>query len=385
MFTCRPLLFYGFDARLFPDSIDHKTGTGFHLDLETGIVNTKYNYAVALLQAPFFLGAHTYSILKGKEADGYGPAYHAAVYVAGVFYGVLGLFLLFKFFRFRNTTIINFLTVAIILLGTNLFYYTTYDTGKSHVYSFFMFSAFLWLLRKTQYLKKTKTADIVLFGLMAGWILMVRPTSIFFLAVCFFLDWEGEDEFYNRIKRLFSIKHFAIIVAAIILLWLPQLMYYKYAFGSYFYYSYSGEGFDFTDPHMLKVLFSSNNGAIIYTPLLAVIILGTIAMMMKGIKNGWIVGVLLVGLTYLFSCWWIWSFGCSFGYRSFVEYMAVFALPIAFILNNFREKQLWLRIGIIAVILICVVYNLKLTYSFDICYFGEGDTDYAWVRSILTK
>src|SRR5690606_154748 len=120
--------------------MDLRTGNGFLLDTETGIVSTKYSYGVALLQAPFFLGAHIYAKITGTYADGYGQPYRNAVNIAGVFYLIFGLLLLYKFLRFQFKSTISFITVALILLGTNVFHYGVYETGMSHIYSFFLFS-----------------------------------------------------------------------------------------------------------------------------------------------------------------------------------------------------------------------------------------------------
>jgi hypothetical protein len=32
----------------------------------------------------------------------------------------------------------------------------------------------------------------------------------------------------------------------------------------------------------------------------------------------------------VFASWWDWSFGCSFGARSFVEYLSIFSIVIAY-------------------------------------------------------
>lgn len=376
---------YGFDARKFPDSIDVRTGDGFQLNLKTGVVNTKYSYGTALLQAPFFLGAHAYSKLSRIEANGYGPAYHAAVNIAGIFYLIIGLLFLYKFLRFNCTHTISFLSIAIVFLGTNLFFYGVYDTGKSHVYSFFLFSAFLYLIRQSKYLQRGRLLDVVLFGLISSVILLIRPTALMFLMVFFFLDWINKNEFYKRLQTVFNWKHLLILVLSLIVVFLPQLIYYKYATGDFFIYTYGDEGFNFLNPNLHYTWFSPISGLFAYTPLYLVIITGFILMIRNKVINGWVVGVMFFLISYVFASWWDWSFGCSFGARSFVEYTSLFSLPIALILSRFRDFRNIYKVLISVVLIACVVYNLKLFDAFDMCYFGDGYWDWEWLKGLILQ
>ena len=43
------------------------------------------------MQTPFFLAAHTISILKEKETTGYSSTYMFFIYLSGLFYAFLGL------------------------------------------------------------------------------------------------------------------------------------------------------------------------------------------------------------------------------------------------------------------------------------------------------
>lgn len=374
---------YGFDANEFPDSMDVRTGLGFHLDPETGVVSTKYTYGVALLQAPFFLGAHIYSKITGKVASGYGPAYHGAVNIAGVFYVIMGLLLLYKFLLFRYNPTISFITVAVIFLGTNIFHYAVYDTGMSHIYSFFLFSAFLYVIRKTKFLQRDRISDVVVFGLISSLILLIRPTGLMFLAIFFFLDWINFKEFYKRLFAVLKWQHLIILLVCLLVVWLPQILYYKYTTGHFFSYTYGDEKFHFLLPNLHFTWFSPNNGLFLYNPLYAVILVGFILMIRKKVMNGWVAGVLFFLISYVFACWWDWSFGCSFGARSFVEYASLFSLPIAFILSKFRNFHAITKVMVSVILIACIYINLKLFFAFDMCYFGEGFWDWEWYKVLL--
>ena len=374
---------YGFDARQFPDSMDVETGNGFQLNIETGVVHTKYSYGTALLQAPFFLGAHAYSKFTGIEADGYGPAYHVSVDIAGAFYLIIGLLFLYSFLRFNYNRTISFLSVAIIFLGTNLFYYGVFDTGKSHVYSFFLFSVFLYLIRQSKYLQRDRISDVVLLGLISSMIIVVRPTGAMFLAVFFFLDWIDREEFYKRLHAIFHLKHLLILAACLIVVLLPQLSYYKYASGSFLSYTYGDERFYFLSPNLHYTWFSPLSGLFPYNPIYFVIIGGFILMIRKKVMNGWVVAGMFLSISYVFASWWAWSFGCSFGARSFAEYTGLFSLPIAFTLSRFRNFRTISKLLVSLILIACIFINLKLFSAFNMCYVGNGFWDWEWLTNLL--
>jgi hypothetical protein len=66
-------------------------------------------------------------------------------------------------------------------------------------------------------------------------------------------------EIFASYKKAFNTKKIAIWFISFQIIFLPQLIYWKYAFGSYFSYSYpQNEGFsNFLSPKILEVLFFS--------------------------------------------------------------------------------------------------------------------------------
>ncbi len=373
---------YNFDATHFPDSIEKKTGDGFILNRESGKVITKYTYGVALCELPFFLVAHTLAPLFGMERSGYSPIYYYILYFSAVCYGFFGMLLLFMFLRFsfRKTTAL--ITVASLFLGTNLFYYTIEESGMSHVYSFFLFSVFLFLIKKTAFLQKADAKRIFLFGCVASLIVLIRPVNILFLLIYFVLDIGSVKQIGERFMTLVKPRTIIILFAAAVLIWLPQLVYWNYTTGDYLQYSYGKETFDWLNPKVLHTWFSPKNGLFLYTPFYIAMIFGSVLMASKKNATG-IYLVLLFGLlSYIFSCWWDWAFGCSYGARNFVEFLAVFSIPLCYLIES-TDRKIWARLGLFALIIFLIVLNLKMTYRFYLCYFGDGDWDWAWYSHLI--
>jgi hypothetical protein len=141
------IFYYGMDGDAMPQDIDLKTGTGFRI--KDGKIVTKYPIGVALFELPFFgLAALHDEIMGVVNYKGYTPAHHTALNFSGVFYGTIGLFLLFltaiRFWMLSRSK--AYLLILMVLGCSNLLYYITRDPGMSHLYSFTVFAALQYIL-----------------------------------------------------------------------------------------------------------------------------------------------------------------------------------------------------------------------------------------------
>ena len=363
-----PALFiYGFDASAFPDSIDVKTGYGFHI--VDGKVITKYNYGVAFMQMPFFIVA---DILSGANGDGFSLIYHRAIDIAAVFWLVAGLFLLFGLLRKRYSSQVSVIALMVILFGTNLYYYGVIDTGMSHIYSFALFSIFLFLLFNKPMFEKRVILFVALISFVASLMVVIRPTSILFIIATLLISYEPGD-----FQKYFRWKYLLVLLSVLFVVFLPQLLYWKYVSGSFFYYSYGNESFvNWNNPLIIKTLFSPDNGLVLYNPIVLLILTGIYLMVKDKIRDGLILGILFIVLIYVVSSWWLFSFGCGYGSRNFVEYYSVFVFPMAYFINRSFEKRGLALVISALLISVFVVYNMKMIYTWDRCWFGVSDWDW---------
>ena len=248
-----PLAFkYSFNANELPDSIEVKTGNGFKVDLNDNKLKTKYSCGVAILQTPFYLLADALAEPLGFKANGFSKIYNWSINIAAVFYLFLGMFYLKKYLLFSFKESVVYLALLALFLATNLYYYAIDETGMSHVYSFSLFAIYLYLLQSTRFLKNINFWKVLIFGIITGMIILIRPTNILFLTTYFFLSINTKDEIVERLKRLFSFKVIIPIVLGVVLVFIPQLLYWKYTYGSVINYSYGNEGFNWGAPQLLK-------------------------------------------------------------------------------------------------------------------------------------
>lgn len=365
-----PLAFTDYFEQLTPeDTLALLSTTGRGFEVANDRVFTKYPYGTSLMQAPFFLTA------KLVSADPYpfSKPFHIAIILAGVFYGWLGILLLYLAFRrlgYPNA----WLPLLIILGATNLYYYSIDSGGMSHVYSFAAFSALIYAgVRSIK-----QPASWVLIPVLAALIVMIRPLNAvlvpFVLGIIFFLNPGESRSLLRRLLKplplLLSILVFAVFLT-------PQMVYWQWAFDSPIVYSYGSESFEnLLSPKVIQVLFSTNNGLLLYNPVWLILILSAVSLVASRTHNERKVGLFalagFVVITYLIASWWIWSFGCGYGHRCYVELTAPFALVLLVVLRHLSRRKL-VTLGIVSVLLIGL--NMKMIYTFDECWL-QGDWDY---------
>jgi len=355
---------YGFNASAMPDSIDKRTGGGFKLNLENNRIFTKYTYGVALMQMPFFLGAHALATPLGYPADGYSLPYHKAIDLAAAFYGFIGLIFLFYFLRAYFPTGVSLFTAFLVFGGTGVFYYAMFDTGMSHVYSFTLVSAALLLVSRIGN-ANFSTGSMMALGAVCGLAIAVRPTNALILS--------GLLIFVTRDQHsAIGIRRIALAILAGCLMLMPQMVYWTYLTGSPIMYSYGDEGFsNILSPEIIHIWFAPHNGLFLYAPILLIALAGLYFMYRLG--DRWRAGMLalhFLAFSYVTSSWWIWTYGCSFGSRPFVEYVPLLALPLGHIVQwGLGHSSKLIASCVLICLLIPLAWTQKLMFSYPRCWY----------------
>lgn len=336
----------------------------FGMDCATHIGDGKqilrYTMGVALMQSPFFILGHLYSLITGGPQDGYAFPYVFSVHLSTIFYVFLGLLLLhavFKDFFDRSTRLF---LLATLTLATNLYYFTIYSGPMSHGYLFACYSALIFATHRFYQLPKFKWA--LLIGLSAGMITLTRPVELIALAIPFFY---GIDSF-EALKMRFSFfkKHLNLLLPAAllyILIGLPQFIYWKVISGDFLFYSYGEEGFDFSNPKIWKGLTGYANGWLLYTP---VMVLALAGILFLAKKRTWLAPVLIflpihIYITY---SWWCWYYINGFGSRPMVETYALLAFPLGYMIE-YLQKRPWTKIIWMMLFSLFSLLNIFQTYQ----------------------
>jgi hypothetical protein len=299
------------------------------LALPNGRVITKYPIGLAVLNAPWYVAAHLYTQWRGEyPANGFSRPYQRAIALAGLFHGLLGLWLLARLLQRWFTDSVIAWTIGVIGVGTNLLNYMAYEGGMTHA------ALFMWqvgvLAATVQWHQTGQRRAAIAVGFFLGMATLTRPTDVLLGLIPLLWGVGRWADIQPRLHWLWE-QRGAIIGAGLMLLAVVglQLGYWKLTSGHWVIYSYKEEGFDFAHPHVFDGLFSFKKGWLLYTPLMAVALLGT-RHLRRYVAAAW--GPLLVLLPiflYVTFCWWQWWYGGSFSCRPAISLYPLLALPLA--------------------------------------------------------
>ncbi|MFN4233800.1 MAG: hypothetical protein ACK4IK_03225 [Bacteroidia bacterium] len=370
---------YGYKTDNLPENIEQKTGYGFYIENEK--IKTKYTSGVAILQSPFFFLIHSIEKIRNKNADGFFGLYHYIPFIAAWFYGLLGLMFLFLFLKKFLSVNAAIISIALIFWGTNLYYYIIEYASMSHVYSFFLFSLFIYLSYLFHQFHKTK--HFILLCFTAALIVLIRPTNGLFIGIFFIIEHLVKNKI--DIRNYLKIKNIIIACAAVAIVFAPQIIYWMYLSGKPFYYSYEKESFsNWASPMLKEFLFSPNNGLFTYNPIWIFLFLSILVFAFK--KNVWAISTLILTsiIIYLGASWHDWTFGCSYGSRTLIEYTALFALPTGLLLEKYLfKKSIAFKALLIAILFMLVLTNIQLTQKYERCFFGKNEWDWKYFTYLL--
>lgn len=323
-------------------------------------------YGMALLYSPFFFIGHTIAKAGNYMADGYSLPYKLCLHFGTFFYVLIGLWLcrlnLLKFFNETVTCI----TLIVIFLGTNLFYYTFGWGEMCHSYLFFVLSLYIYYVLK--WFDTKKLNHLLLFSFLAGFATLIRPTDIIVLVFPLLYKVTSWGDLKERFKFIIGLKRKLILSIFVFILPLfLQMVYWKVYSGHWFLFTYGrGERFFFTDPQIFNFLFSYRKGWFVYTPVMFFILIG-IPFLRKTASDLFLaISLLFLMNIYILSSWWDWSFGGSFGCRAIIQHYAFFALGLAsFFHITFRlfHNKALLNLFTKTTVVVFFVFLIHLNYS----------------------
>jgi len=348
-----------YEAKYYPP--DKSLFKEFRQDFNGEIANKTFP-GITLLWLPFFLMAHFMSYLFGFEPDGYSLLYQFSISLSAIFYLWVGLKWLTKLLislEYASQFILP--TLILLAFGTNLYFYTIHDPSLTHCYNFMILAGILHFSRRYYLEKQCKLLSIAiaLFALA----IIVRPTNI--LMIIFLpLAIGSWNNFKGFIASIFGSKKRILGIFAILILIgsYPVLWWYAQT-GHFIVYSYGEEGFDFSKPHIFNILLSYEKGWLVYSPAIILSIVGLIHLYLKN-KFQFILTLFgFLVLTYVFSSWWIWTYGASFGQRVFIDFYAVISILLVSGLTWIAQSKLAISAWFI-IAFSCVGLNQLQTYQF---------------------
>lgn len=324
---------------------------------------------MSILYAPAFLTTKAIMWIIGDESDGFSPPYRLGLVIGSIIYLFISLLFLKKVLLKYFSPAATAVSLIMVALGTNLGHYSTHEPTMSHLYGFFLFSVFLYLLVKWH--EKPVLKYSVLLGLVSGLIVLVRPSNILIGLIFIFWNISGIESLKQKMK--FFLKNYLqliMIVLFAIIIWVPQMLYWKQLTGSFLFYSYGEESkFFFNNPQIFNNLFSYRKGWLVYTPIMITAFIGMIMLWKKKPELVVPLAIFSVVNIYVISSWWSWWYGGGFGLRAYVESYAIYSIGFAaFVQWIIGLRYYLLKIPLFIIIALFIALNLFQTRQY---YFGS--------------
>ena len=365
-----------------------KDGKFWYQETETGEKVIITSMGMSYLYAPFFFMAHALAPVFGEPRDGFQSVYQFFLVFSALFYLALGLYCLWKLLSRYFPPGPTALSMLLIGIGTNLYYYSTHEAALTHSYSFALISVLFLVVAR--WYDHPGWKQSLLLGFLYGLIVLIRPSNVLLLIPIAFWGVGTLDVLRERLWLLLrSTPLIVLMLAGFLVPWIPQLLYWKEITGMYLYNSYSGVGsaFYFGNPHILDFLVSYRKGWFVYTPLMLFAVLGFIPLyrMQRGLFYPLLIYLVIV--VYVLSSWWSWWYGGCFGMRSMIDLYGLMTLPLAALIMAVGKQRLSRRIipGILFTFI--VFLNIFQTYQYRavlIHWIGMTKTSY-WTIFLRAK
>ncbi len=338
--------------------MDH---SGYMMPLPNGKSVSRYTMGMAVAYSPFFFLARTLYAIQGKTTTGFETLYEEIVTWGCVGYVLVGLWVLGRELRRYFSDRATAIALLIVMLGTNLFTYTSNETLMAHG-TLFMLNVLLLRYTRRWYSDGSRWQDALWLGGISGLMILIRPSELMLLAIP--LLWgvtsrtavAGRLQFWQQHWReVLLIGLLVIIIAG------QQLVFWRLIGGSWVVTFYKGETFYFNDPHLIDGLFSFRKGWLVYCPLMAFSLLG-IFWVRRWAPATLPLLVLFVPIYfYVTFCWWNWEYGGSYGGRALISLYPLLAFSLAAFWQRWLQPARW-ALG--PVLILLMVLSLIQNYQY---------------------
>lgn len=339
------------------------TGGIYAVDTMTGKAFTLFNPGTGLFMIPAMAAGRLIDRLRGgPPRDAFDLFYQKCAGYSAVLAAALAALFMFLILRRRYSLETAAVLPALFLFGTNWLFYATVFAAWSHAYAVFLSAFLIWAFLRL--IEKNDSLSAFLFGFSGGLFFATRNFSVLFFTLLFLLY--AYQTARKSGKR--AVGKSLLPVALILLTFLagaaPQLLDNDIQHGSPFLSGYQAvrtaeKHFGFLENADFRVmsasnlyqlysnLFNSNNGLFFVHPLYFLGLLGLVFVtrgrsLFQKFSDLLFVGLILfwfIDASY-YDNWFIRAAGSGFGHRRFLDFLPVFIIGAANLLEKSREKKI---------------------------------------------
>ena len=300
---------------------------------ENGSVRNKYPIGLALTLLPGFLIGHVIALLSNGTipANGYTWPYQLAclALIELLAWKTLATTDRLMTERLRISAKATLVGLVILALGTPYAYYAAREPFMVHAVSAFWCTQVAAIAAPAARRAPAWLWPRLTFCLAIA--VVCRITNLHLLPLVIYGLLQSRQ--LPTLRQILISLPFA--AAALFPIGL-QLATWRVLSGSWIYYSYVGEGFNWMEPALWQTLFSSRHGLFFWSPVLFLALAALLLRASDALVRLWLIGGLL--LWYVNSAWHEWWFGDAFGARAFIELSALFGIGLGLLFDVLRNK-----------------------------------------------
>ena len=345
----------------------------------TGHLDNHFTVGPAILWTPLLLVTHAGVLLaralgSSVAADGFSTPYRISMALATVIYGFLSLLLAFRLARQYVEERWALLATLAIWWASSFPVYMYFNPSWSHAHSAFAVALFLWYWHETR--SSRALSQWLLLALIAGLMLNVYYPNTMVLVV---LVVEAVPQYLSAFRsgsrggaseapRLADllVRHLFFGLVVLVCL-LPTFITRYIVYGGAFESGYIPlRDWLWHSPAFLAVLFASNHGLLVWTPILLFAIVGLILFRWREPRVGAPFLAAFLAFYLFIVCYPDWAGISSYGNRFFVSLTVLFILGLSVFLERFarifRSRRAALA-TVSAVLALFILWNAGLMFQ----------------------
>jgi len=355
------------------------THTFLDLTTTTGLKNNFAPVGCSILWLPWFFMADVYvhgANLLGAEIpdDGFSAPYIKLVVYGSMFYGFLGILIIYSFLRRLYGATSSLLSTALVWFATPVVYYMYVQAPMSHSCSLFIVSAFIWYWHKT--LGRSDILRWALLGLMLGLAGLVREQNLFFVVILFaeaaeLLRQKINKESNTSLKAIITGLATAGVVSSAV--FSIQLIIYSILYGRFSPSPLVARKMHWDSPFSWGVLFNYSHGLFFWTPVIFFAVIGLILFSLRERFVGLTLMLAFLTQVYISGAVGSWHASGSFGHRRFINCSLIFAVGLGYLAVQMLRKKIKIIPYFLASLFI--LWNMQLIVQFAVKIMDRSQID----------
>jgi hypothetical protein len=345
----------------------------------TNHLDNHFTVGPAILWAPFLIVAHAAVLIarafgSNVTADGFSAPYRFAMALGTAVYAFLGLLLAMRLAAKYVGERWAFLATVAIWWASSLPVYMYFNPSWSHAHSAFMVALFLWYWHETR-VRRSTTQWIVLAAI-AGLMLNVYYPNAMVLAV---LAVEAVPQYLAALRLprspergigpsalQLATNHVLFAVVMVVCL-LPTFVSRYVIYGSPFESGYGSlRDWAWRSPYFVSVLFSSEHGLLVWTPVIALACIGVVIFALREPRVGTAILAAMLAFYFFIACYPDWAGISSYGNRFFVSLTPIFIIGLSVLFARVAQfftsqRAAMAMLGITSALL--VAWNLAFIFQ----------------------